>query len=135
MNITNDIIHDLFPLYLANECSADTRALVEEYLKQNPRQAEQLRRIMEAPVPGAVPPAKGLMEAESFREARRRLRRRSWLMALAICFSLAPFSFVYSNGKTWFVLRDAPMSALVYGAFAVALWIAFAVNRKQSNSL
>jgi len=135
MNATKDIINDLIPLYAANECSADTRALVEEYLQQNPQQAEELRRILKAPVPGAVPPAKGLDEVRSFREARRRLRLRSWWMALAIFFSLAPLSFFSTGERTWWMLRDATGSALVYAALGVIFWIIYAVNRKNAKSL
>lgn len=40
MNITKNVINDLFPLYAANECSPDTRAPVDEYLKSNPQQAQ-----------------------------------------------------------------------------------------------
>ena len=135
MNVTKDIINDLIPLYVANECSADTRALVEEHLQRNPRQAEELRRIMHTPVPGAVPPAKGLDEVRAFREARRRLRRRSWLMALAIFFSLAPFSFYSNDERTWWFLRDATGYALDYAAIGVVFWILYAVDRRRSQSL
>jgi ferric-dicitrate binding protein FerR (iron transport regulator) len=135
MNVTKDIINDLIPLYAANECSADTRALVEEYLQRNPRQAEELRRIMNTTVPGAVPPAKGLDEVRAFREARRRLRRRSWLMAAAIFFSLAPFSFFSTGERTWWLLRDATGSALVYAAIGAVFWIIYAVDRRRSQSL
>lgn len=135
MNVTKDIINDLIPLYVANECSADTRALVEDYLQQNPRQAEELRRIMNTPVSGALPPAKGLDEARAFREARRRLRHRSWLMAAAIFFSLAPFSFFSTEERTWWLLRDATGSALVYAAIGVVFWIIYAVARRRSQSL
>jgi ferric-dicitrate binding protein FerR (iron transport regulator) len=135
MNATRDIINDLLPLYVANECSADTRALVEEYLERNPQQAEELRRIINTPVPGAVPPAKGLDEVRAFREARRRLRRRSWLMAAAIFFSLAPFSFFWTGERTWWLLRDATGSALVYAAISLMFWIIYAVDRRRSQSL
>ncbi len=135
MNVTREIINDLIPLYAANECSADTRALVEEYLQQNPRQAEELRRVMETSVPGAVPFANSLDEVRSFREARRRLRRHSWLMAFAIFFSLAPFSFVWTNGRVWWLMRDAPASAVVYASFGVVFWIIYAVERSRSRSL
>ncbi|HEV7924368.1 MAG TPA: hypothetical protein VGR14_03375 [Verrucomicrobiae bacterium] len=135
MNVTKDIINDLMPLYAANECSADTRTLVEEYLRQNPRQAEELRGIMSTSLPGAVPPAKDVAEALSFREARRRLARRNGLMALAIFFSLAPFSFLYTDGRLWWLLRDAPRSALVYAALAVVFWSFYFVQRRRSQSL
>jgi ferric-dicitrate binding protein FerR (iron transport regulator) len=134
MNITKNIINDLIPLYFANECSADTRALVEEYLQQNPEQAGELRRISNAPVPGAVPPTKNLDEVRAFQQTRRRLRRRSWLMALAIFFSLAPFSFFSADGRSWWFLRDATASALVYAAIGVGFWILYAVERSHSRS-
>jgi ferric-dicitrate binding protein FerR (iron transport regulator) len=135
MNVTKDIIHDLIPLYAANECSADTRALVEDYMRQNPRKAEELRRIMNTPLPGAVPPAKDLAETLSFREARRRLSRRNWLMALAIFFSLAPFSFLYTGGRMWWFLRDARWSALAYAALGVVFWVFYFKERHRSRSL
>ena len=135
MNVTKEIINDLIPLYAANGCSADTRALVEEYLQRNPQQAEELRRVMGTSVPEAVPSAKSLDEVRSFREARRRLRRRSWLMAFAIFFSLAPFSFVWTSGRVWWLLRDAPASAGVYAALGVVFWVIYAVDRSRSRSL
>ncbi len=135
MNVTKNVINDLYPLYIEKECSADTRALVEEYLQRNPSHAEELRRVMSAPLPGVVPPEKDLDESRSLREARRLVRRRSWLMAFAIFFSLTPFSFVFIGGETWWFLRDATGSALVYAALGVVFWIIYAVERKRSNSL
>jgi len=135
MNVTKDVINDLYPLYAEKECSADTRALVEEYLQRNPQHGEELRRVMSTPLPGAVPPAKALEEVQALREARRVVRRRSWLMAFAIFFSLAPFSFFSADGRTWWLLRDAPGSALVYATLGVVFWIIYAVQRRRSNSL
>ena len=135
MNMTKEIINDLIPLYVANECSADTRALVEEYLQRNPQQAEELRRVMETPVPQTMPSAKNLDEVRSFREARRRLRWRSWLMAFAIFFSLVPCSFVWTDGRLWWLLRDATASAVVYAALGVVFWVIYAVERSRSRSL
>jgi hypothetical protein len=135
MNVTKDIINDLLPLYAANECSGDTRTLVEEYLQRNPQLAEELRRIMNTSFPHSSPPNKNLDEARSLREARRRLRRRSWLMGFAIFFSLVPFSFVSTGGRTWWLLRDATGSALVYGAVGIVLWLFYGLERHRSRSL
>jgi hypothetical protein len=135
MNMTKNIINDLIPLYVANECSADTRALIEEYLQGHPEQAVELRRIINTPIPGAVPPARGLEEVRAFREARRRLRRRSSLMALAIFFSIAPFSFFSTEERTWWLLRDAPGWAVGYGGLAAVMWILYALDRRRSQSL
>ena len=135
MNVTKEIINDLIPLYVANECSADTRALVEDYLQRNPQQVEELRRVMATSVPQAVPSTGNLDEMRAFREARRRLRRRAWLMAFAIFFSLAPFSFFSTGERTWWLLRDAPASAAAYGAVGVVFWVIYAVERSRSRSL
>src|SRR4029077_7540453 len=43
MNITRDVINDLWPVYAAGEASADTRLLVEEFLRQNPEVAGLLQ--------------------------------------------------------------------------------------------
>ena len=135
MNITKDIISDLFPLYVANECSPDTRVLVEEYLQGNPREAAELRRIMNTTIAATPLPPGRLDEVNALRQARRRVTRRSWLLALAIFFSLAPFSFFFSGDKTWWMLRDAPMSALAYGILGAVAWGAYAIERYRSRSL
>jgi hypothetical protein len=135
MNITKDIINDLFPLYAANECSSDTRALVEEFLRNNPRDALELQRIMATPIPGLRPPSIRLNEMRALREARRRVRRCSWLLAAAVFFSLSSLAF-YSNGReTWWMLRDAPRSAFVYIAIGIVFWTAWALERRRSRVL
>ena len=135
MKITKDIISDLIPLYFANECSPDTRELVEEYLKENPQQAEEFRKIAEISLPGKLPPAPKLEEIAAFRETRRRLRVRAFLMGRAIFFSLAPLSISNINGQVWWCLRDSPKTALIYATIAVVLWVLYALNRKSSRSL
>ena len=56
MEITRKVILDLLPLYLADEVSADTRALVEEYLETDPELAERIQRQTGAiGLPGDIP--------------------------------------------------------------------------------
>jgi hypothetical protein len=135
MNISKNIISDLIPLYASNECSADTRALVEEYLQRNPQQAEELRRIMNTSIPGPGPQPRGLDEMSSLRQARRVVRRRSWLLGFAIFFSLTPFSFLYTGGRAYWLLLEAPTTALIYGAVGVLCWLAYALLRVRSQIL
>jgi ferric-dicitrate binding protein FerR (iron transport regulator) len=135
MNVTKDIIADLFPLYLEKECSLDTRALVEEYFQRHPEEARELQRIANTSLPGGAPPAKGLDEARSLREARRIVRRRSWVLGFAIFFSLAPFSIVFTGERTYWLLREAPGTALIYGLLALVSWIAWTVMRNRPRSL
>jgi hypothetical protein len=134
MKVTENIINDLIPLYVANECSPDTRVLVEEYLKQNPLRAAEVQQIINSPLPGVIPTGKALEEVRAFQEARRRLRQRSWLMGFAIFFTLAPLSFVYSEGRTWWLLRDAPGAALIFFMVGVSLWLFYAVKGAQSRN-
>lgn len=135
MNITKDVITDLFPLYAERECSADTRVLVEEYLQRHPQHAEELRRTLNTPLPGTGLSAKGLDEVRSLKEARRRVRGRSWLLGFAIFFSLTPLSFEHTDGKTRWLVLQSPQTALIYLSVAAVLWIAYAIMRRRSNGL
>ena len=135
MKITENVIHDLIPLYAANECSPDTRLLVEEYLRQNPGQAAEIQRILQTPLPRTTLSLPNLEETRTLQEARRRLKRQQWLMGLAIFFSLAPLSFIYANGQSWWLLRDSPRSALVYAAIGVVFWALYARERRHPRSL
>jgi hypothetical protein len=76
MNVTRDVILDLLPLYLADEVSADSRALVDNYLETDPELAkiakEQSAAMGEIPVP---------LTEEDKMKAYRKTR---WLMALYI---------------------------------------------------
>ena len=91
--------------------------------------------MMATPIPQAVPSAKDLEETQAFREARRRLRRRSWLMGVALFFSLTPFWFVSTDTISWWMLRDAPKSAAIYVSIGAVLWIIYVVERRRSRSL
>jgi hypothetical protein len=135
MNVTKEVITDLFPLYLANECSKDSRALVEQYLRENPAQAEELRGVMETPVPGGTSQLAGAEEVRSLREARRRVRRQSWLMGFAIFFSLLPCSFLFTGGKIYWLFRESPLSAIIYGVLGILCWAAYFLIRRASGIL
>ncbi len=82
-----------------------------------------------------TPPPSNLDEIRMLRVARRRLRLRSFLMALAIFFSLAPLSFFSGKGVTWWMVRDEPVGAAVYGAIGGLCWAAYAAVRYRSRSL
>ena len=56
MKITREVILDLLPLYLANEVSADTGALIEKYLETDPQLAKLARQQKAAiELPGEIP--------------------------------------------------------------------------------
>ena len=72
MNVTREVILDLLPVYLAGEASPATRALVEEYLKQDAELAQSIRLQyadnFARAVPSALPPD---LELRSLRRTRR----------------------------------------------------------------
>ena len=133
MNITKNVIADLYPLYAENECSADTRSLVEQYMAANPADAEELRRIMATVLPSTRLSAAQLDETAALRKARRAVRWRATVMGFAIFFSLAPFSVSHIAGKTHWLLLEAPLIALLYGAVGISLWLIYAAMKRRSR--
>lgn len=72
MEITRNIILDLLPLYSANEVSADTRALVEKYLKTDPELANVAKQLESMEKPRKIPvPLSQDDEMQAYRKARR----------------------------------------------------------------
>jgi anti-sigma factor RsiW len=127
MNIDPAVIQDLLPLYLAGEASPASRRLVEEHLAAHPELARLARaatdpevaRLASAPPPPSA--GKAALDA-----ARRRLRRRGWLMGCAIFTTLLPFSIRGgSAGIQFFLLHEAPATAALSAIAAGAFWIAF----------
>ena len=55
MEITKNVILDLLPLYMADEVSADTRALIEEYLETDPELAEIAKQSAAVELSGVIP--------------------------------------------------------------------------------
>ncbi len=135
MNVTKEVISDLFPLYIANECSVDSRALVEQYLRQNPGEAEQLKRVMSTSVLNRGPELGKSEEVRALCRARSRLRRQSWLMGFAIFLSLLPFSFLFTGGKIYWVFRESPTTAIIYGLLGIVCWAAYFLIRRASGIL
>ncbi|MGH9219796.1 MAG: hypothetical protein ACRD1W_10875 [Vicinamibacterales bacterium] len=131
MNVTRNVIADLMPLYEAGEASADTRALVEAFLKADPGLLTD--RSVDQALKTAPPPA---VEQERRRALARTvtlLKRRQMFFALALCFTLMPLSFTFSSsgGLTWLMWRDAPDAARAFVAGAVVCWAVFLRVRSQ----
>lgn len=84
MELTRDVILDLLPLYLAEEASPDTRALVKQQLDADPdlaRLAEEWkRRLPQTPPPPLNPDAQTL----AYQEARRQITNRVITLAAVI---------------------------------------------------
>ncbi len=89
IEITRPVILDLLPLYLANEASADTRALVEQYLAINPELAKLAKETKMTELMQDIPiPLTEKDKLEAFKEARRLEFLRTMFVVVAICSML-----------------------------------------------
>ena len=136
MNITKDVINDLLPLYFSEECSPDTKALIDEYLRLNPAFAKEVKPLSQHPLPTSIPyPLAKSDEMSALRRTRRLIKRRTYLIAFAIFFSLAPFSFLYTNGKLYWLFSESPKSAIAYLIIGAVLWMAYFVPKWRARDL
>jgi hypothetical protein len=127
-SISKNVIRDLLPLYLAGEASPETIALVKEFLSQDKELAEEARlaQDMRLPVSDPAPSA----EKETLEKTRRLLKSRSATLAMALLFTVLPFSFVFEGRQvTFLMIRDAPVIGITWWATAAVMWICYAVIR------
>jgi hypothetical protein len=136
MNVTRAVVNDLLPLYLAGEASADTRALLEEYLRDHPDFAEEVRRRAEPPpVLPAAPALPPDHEAATLERVRAFQRHRTHLRAFAIAWTLMPLTVVFEDGGVrWIMLRDNPLQAAMFAAAAVLCWAGYVVMGRRLSA-
>ena len=89
MEITRNVILDLLPLFLADEVSADTRALVKEYLETDPELADIANQTETMELPQDIPiPLTKEDKMEAYREAKRFIFLRTAILAISISFTV-----------------------------------------------
>ncbi len=132
MKITREVVADLLPAYLAGEASTDTRALVDEFARQDAEFARVLEaqgRELAAGTRALQKPAAGLSpnhELQTLVRTRRLAERMRWLMAVALALTAFPLSFVFEGGRiTLLLLRDAPLLAVPCWLGAGIFWAMF----------
>ena len=136
MKMTREVILDLLPVYLAGEASADTRALVEDYMKQDEELARRVRlqfaENFSKVTPSALAPD---LELRSLRRARKLIVGQKWLTGFGMCFAALGLScqFSFTGGHVTefhFLVRDFPFE--LGGCVAVGvicLAASFAIRR------
>lgn len=122
MQVTRDIVIDLMPLYQSGEASADTRAAIEEFLRREPGLAKLVEQDDHG---GSLAGAASALEQHTVARTRETIRRRTWILAMAILCTLLPFSFAFRGSDiTFFMLRDQPGSAVLF-VVATVLWLRY----------
>jgi len=85
MEITRDVILDLLPLYLAGEVSPDTRALVEQYIENDPQLANIARMSQAMHLEGDIPiPLTKDDEMETYRKTKKVMFLGTVILAMLI---------------------------------------------------
>lgn len=126
MVVTRDVVKDLLPVYLAGEASAETRRVVDEFLKSDSALAGEVAAVRRGgfSLP-ATPAPDQTAEKRVLDKTRQRLRHRTSTLTMAIFFTLAPFMWKFDGSGITFVLwRDKPAIALAWWGTAAVLWIA-----------
>ena len=102
MEISRNVILDLLPLYLADEASADTRALVENYLESDPALAKLAERSAMTDLMKDIPiPLTKENQMEAYEEAKRMILQRTLIVGALIAFvilsmlSMAALAFFF----------------------------------------
>ena len=89
MEVTRNVILDLLPLYVANEVSMDTRALVAKYLELDPELAQAAKKLATTAKLGEIPvPLSRENQLVAFKEAKRYMFLRTLTWAGVLSFAL-----------------------------------------------
>jgi len=124
MKITRDVILDLWPVYEAGEASADTRALVEAFLAEDPEFGrlirEERRDLMSQNESIALPPDQ---EQAALRTTQTLLKRRMQFLAVGLGGTL--LSALYRFNAPWMRWGDLEVGRLLVLGVGLAGWVGF----------
>jgi hypothetical protein len=88
MAVTRDVVLDLLPLYLSDEASTDSKALVKEHLDKDPeleRLANEWKDRLPEPPPAPVNPD---AQTIAYQEAKRQIANRVITLAAVLAFGI-----------------------------------------------
>jgi hypothetical protein len=140
MHVTRDVILDLLPVYMVGEASPATRALVEDYLKQDPELARRLRlqwaETLKQTEPAGLPPE---IELRSLKRTRSLLMWQRTLFGFALFFLAFGASFEFSTRggqlqEMHMLVRDYPLPFGAALACSLGCWIAYVAIRRRVRS-
>lgn len=121
--IPQHVILDLLPLYLTDEISEETKALIEEYLKTDPQLAKLAEQAKHVPPLQEIPaPLNKETEMDAFKKGKYLMIQHNVFLALAVLLTLVVgHSYIYS----WETGRGMTI------ALTIISWYAFlSVNEK-----
>ena len=131
MNISRDVVKDLIAVYLAGDASADSRTLVESYLKTDPELAKDVEAAGGATL-GLPPTRTPTAEKQTLEATQQQIKARTSTLAVASIFTVLPLTFAF-HGKTitFLLIRDAPVIGIAWWVTAAIMWIWHVMIRRR----
>ncbi len=124
MNVTRNVVEDLLAVYLAGDASADTRALVEEWLRTDAALARRVEEARRGTLPPVALPDPSI-ETRALVRTRRQLRWRAVLLGVAIYVSTLPLTVTFNrSGFSGLLIHDWT-ERIVLIALAIVLWVVY----------
>ena len=123
MKITRDVINDLWPLYVDGAASADSRALVEEFLREDSTWKQTLEESTGNPGRLPAPALQPDREIEMLNRLKKRALTKRIMFSAALIASAQAFARIVSD-TSWDV---SPKVFIWWVGIASALWITWAV--------
>ena len=135
MNVSRDVIVDLWPLYESGEASEDTRRLVEAFLEHDQELAIGLRDPSEDALRSdPLPPLKKSREIETLRKTKTLVRIRDILFCIAIFLSFTPLTVYEASWGSGWVIRDHPLLACGLVLAAVLAWFCYILLKRRLST-
>ena len=125
MKVTRDVILDLLPLYLADEVSEDTRALVEQFLAHDPALAKIVEQSNFQPWDDVPVPLNKENEMKTFEKTRQLLVQQRVLMGFAIFSTLMIVAVRGGEEGIRWLWRDLPQVGWLLMFVSVVFWAAY----------
>lgn len=135
MKITRDVITDLLPVYFSGEASADTKALVDEFLKNDSEFAELISE-KDSILPESKTKLTKDNEMNTLNETKKLLQKRANYLGLTIFFFLLPASFIVDDetGFRW-LWGEMPIAIALFVVFGIFFGIQYwLTNRELKDS-
>lgn len=132
-SLPRNVILDLLPAYIAGEASEESRALVEEFARNDPQIARLIRTgRSESEAISPKMPVPDNLEMKTKKRIRRSIRRQMWYVALATAsiLMLPLVAMFFTDEVNW-----SPFDFIVMGILLFGTGFTYLLISKVSDSM
>jgi hypothetical protein len=122
MKVTRDIVADLWPLVADGSASADSRALVEEYLRQDPEWARTLEQTARAAGDLPAPSFQADQEVKMLNRIKWRARLPRWMLLFAMIFTFLAFGRIIQDTQ-WVASPKRFVATAIVAGICWLVWM------------